>query len=185
MLLSIMFSSFGEQRLIIELIEMSNGMSDSSEGCLPVIIGAREFIDFPTWGISGIEAKTDTGARTSAIHVEGVKNIGNGRVEFKVVRRLRDPESHVLVTSEIVRLTSIRSSTGHAQERIIVAEEIMIGSERRRIEMSLVRRAKMRCRMLLGRTALHGMLVNPDQSFLLSVDQRRKRTSRQSDRGTR
>ena len=37
-----------------------------------LLIGRREFIDFPLLDITGIEAKLDTGAYTSSIHCENI-----------------------------------------------------------------------------------------------------------------
>ncbi|MBW2452185.1 MAG: ATP-dependent zinc protease, partial [Deltaproteobacteria bacterium] len=42
-----------------------------------------------------------------------------------------------------------------------------LGVQRRRIEVTLTNRDTMRFRMLLGRTAMEGMLVVPDKSYLL------------------
>ena len=38
----------------------------------PRIVGAAEYVDFPDWGVRGLSARVDTGARTSALHVENV-----------------------------------------------------------------------------------------------------------------
>ena len=70
------------------------------------------------------------------------------------------------VTAELVRLTRVRSSSGQVQERYVVATVVRIGSTRRRIELSLVRRDKMLCRMLLGRKALRGLVVDPHRKYL-------------------
>lgn len=132
----------------------------------PHLIGWREIVAFPDWDIEGVEAKIDTGARTSAIHVEDVVKLGRGRVRFHLVTSRRSPFKHVPVTAELVRLSRVRSSTGHAQERYVVATTIRIGSIRRNIELSLVGRHKMLCRMLLGRTALRGFVIDPHKKFV-------------------
>ena len=49
------------------------------------VIGRREYVAFPDWGIRGVEAKIDTGARTSAIHVDNIKRLSGERVRFEVV----------------------------------------------------------------------------------------------------
>ncbi len=42
------------------------------ESTAPLVIGWREYIDLPEWGVTRMRAKIDTGARTSAIHVEDI-----------------------------------------------------------------------------------------------------------------
>ena len=42
------------------------------------IIGRKEKIDLNEWGITGITAKIDTGAYTSSIHCEYVREIRDG-----------------------------------------------------------------------------------------------------------
>jgi len=129
-------------------------------------VGWREFIDFPDWDVHGIEAKIDTGARTSAIHVEDVVPQRGNRVLFHLVTSNKKPFKHVKVVADLVRTSRVRSSTGHVQERYVVATTIRIGNIRRHVELSLVGRDKMLCRMLLGRTALAGWLVVPDKKYL-------------------
>jgi hypothetical protein len=132
----------------------------------PRLIGWREIVALPEWGVNRIEAKIDTGARTSAIHVEDVVRLGANRVRFHLVTSRRSPFRHVPVTAELVRLTRVRSSSGQVQERYVVATSVRIGTLRRRIELSLVGRDKMLCRMLLGRKALRGFLIDPNRRYL-------------------
>lgn len=144
------------------------------------IIGRREYVAFPEWGIRGIEAKIDTGARTSAIHVDNIKRLAGGRVRFDVVLSRRKPDQCVQVETDLVRFTRVRSSTGHQQERFVVATRMRIGDIRRRIELSLVCRKQMLCRMLLGRTALSDLLIDVDVKHLHGVPKRRGRKGRTS-----
>lgn len=147
-------------------------------------IGWRELVDFPEWGIRGVEAKVDTGARTSSLHVENIEHLPGDRVRFLVVLSRKDPHLRIEAEAPLVRWSSIKSSTGHRQERLIVSTRIQIGSYEREIEMSLVSRHGLLCRMLLGRRALEdGLLVDPTRRYLLSRETYRatrpKRSARQ------
>ena len=137
------------------------------------IIGRREYVALPDWGIEGVEAKIDTGARTSAIHVDNVKRLSAERVRFDVVLSRRKPDKCVRVEADLVRFTRVRSSTGHQQERFVVATRMRIGDIRRKIELSLVSRKQMLCRMLLGRTALSDFLIDVNVKHLHGVPRRR------------
>lgn len=138
------------------------------------IIGRREYVAFPEWGIKGVEAKIDTGARTSAIHVDNVERLPGDRVRFDVVLSRRKPEKCVSVEADLVRFTRVRSSTGHQQERFVVATKMRIGTISRKIELSLVSRKQMLCRMLLGRTALSDFLIDVNVKHLHGVPKRRE-----------
>ena len=137
------------------------------------IIGRREYVAFPEWGIRGVEAKIDTGARTSALHVDNIKRLPKERVRFDVVLSRRKPDKRVQVEADLVRFTRVRSSTGHQQERFVVATKIRIGDFKQKIELSLVSRKQMLCRMLLGRTALSDFLIDVDVKHLHGVPKRR------------
>jgi hypothetical protein len=120
------------------------------------VVGWRERVDLPEWGVKGILAKVDTGARTSAIHVENLRHTSKGHVAFDVVLSRKKDAKTTTVTAKIVRETRIRPSTGHYQERIVVATKMRLGKKTKTIEMTLVSRPHMICRMLIGRSALEG-----------------------------
>lgn len=138
-------------------------------------------MDLPEWGVEGVLTKVDTGARTSAIHVENIE-VEGGHAHFEVVvQRARGerPERTVRVRAPLVRTSRVRPSTGRLQRRPVVETVVRIGPIEKRIELSLVSRQHMLCRMLLGRMALgEDFLVDPARRFALSPPRRRTRARR-------
>ena len=119
------------------------------------VVGYLEAVGLPEWGVRGIRAKIDTGARTSAIHVESLELSDDKTVaRFNVVVDPKHPEGHVPAEAPVVRVSKVRPSTGVRQRRIVVETTMQLGPVEKRIEVSLVRRDNMTCRMLVGRTAL-------------------------------
>ncbi len=131
----------------------------------PVLIGWTEFVDLPDWGVRKLRAKVDTGARTSALHVENIEELPRGFVRFDVVLHRQKRDRRIHVKTRIVRRGRVRSSTGHQAERLFVETTLVLGPVQKRIEVSLVDREKMTYRMLLGREALAG-------PFRIDVDRR-------------
>jgi len=138
------------------------------------VIGWRERVSLPDWGIKRIKAKIDTGARTSAIHVSTLEELDDGSVRFEVVVREGPSRKTSWVTARPVRRTTIKSSSGHRQKRIVIVTRIRIGEIEREVELTLVSRKGMLCRMLVGRTALSGILVDPRRINLVSALPRTK-----------
>lgn len=148
-----------------------------------LVIGWREYVNAPKWKIRGIAAKIDTGARTSAIDVADIEEIDRDRVRFHVVLSRNHRSRRVQIEAKIRRRTRVRSSLGHVESRLVVSTLLEIGSVTRRIELGLVCRKSMRCRMLLGRTAIEdGFLVDAGRIYLLG---RRKRSKAKSAAGRR
>ena len=128
------------------------------------IVGWREPVGLPDWGIRAIKTKIDTGARTSAIHVDRLEELPGDRVRFDVIVSAACERSiaHIVkVESDVVRTSRVKPSTGERQERLVVRTRMKLGDVEREIELSLVSRHGMLCRLLLGRTALKGFLVDP------------------------
>lgn len=129
------------------------------------VVGWREVVALPDWGIEQIIAKIDTGARTSALHVENLVEHGNKWLEFEVVLGKAGNHRHIPIRCKFVRRARVRSSSGHTSDRYVVRTTIQIGPVAKKVEISLVSRRKMECRMLVGRTALSG-------DFAVDVSQR-------------
>jgi len=131
-----------------------------------VVVGWNERVALPEWRIASLRAKVDTGARSSALHVDNLAPLPGRRVKFDIVvsdtgRRRRH------VVARVSRTGHVRSSTGHGAIRYFVRTMVRLGPIEREVELSLVDRSAMRFRMLLGRTALSGLLVDPARAGLL------------------
>ena len=123
------------------------------------IVGWNEYIDLSEWGISRLGAKVDTGAKTSALHVENIKLLPRGRIGFDVMVHRTKRNRRIPVKTKIVRRSRVKSSNGEFESRYFVRTRMRLGSTEKEIEISLVDRGKMIHRMLLGREALKGDFV--------------------------
>jgi hypothetical protein len=125
----------------------------------PVTIGWSELADLPDWHIRGLRVKIDTGARSSALHVEGLKLLPRNRVKYQVVLHRHHHDRRINVVAKIVRRARVRSSTGQYSMRTFVKTRLRLAGVEREVEISLVDRGDMVYRMLVGRTALEGAYV--------------------------
>jgi hypothetical protein len=131
------------------------------------IIGRREKITLPSWGLNLISAKVDTGAYTSSIHSEyAEEKTVNGKkvLEF----RLLSPQ-HIKYTGETHRTSNytqkkVKNSFGVAEIRYKVITKVLMFGEEFEAEFTLSDRSKMRNAILLGRKTLKG-------KFMVDVDQ--------------
>lgn len=133
------------------------------------VIGWKETVDLPDWGIEHIVAKSDTGARRSALDVSHVMELPGNKVQFDIVIDRKDRSLTRTVVAEIAHQTHVRSSNGQQHERYFVRTRVAIAGMVKEVEFSLVSRESMTCRILLGRKAL-------EDDFL--VDASVKHTSR-------
>lgn len=132
-------------------------------------IGWRERIDLPDWGVQGIEAKSDTGARSSAVDVKNLKIEEDDYVSFDVALSRTDRNLSKPVRMKIKRHTQVKSSNGHITERVVVETTLRIGPVEKNVDVTLVCRKRMQCRMLIGRTALgEDFLVSSNDVYLLT-----------------
>jgi len=133
----------------------------------PVLIGWTEYVDLPDWGVRRLLAKVDTGARSSALHVENIHELPRGLVAFDVVLHRERRDRRVHVRAHITRRSRVRSSNGQLSPRLFVRTTLRLGGVEKSIEVGLVDRAEMIHRMLLGRAALAGpFLIDVDHQLL-------------------
>lgn len=146
------------------------------------IIGWREYIALPEFGVDHIKAKADTGARTSALDVANLEEMPGNRVRFDLVIDRAHPNHHVTVEADVVRVAKIKSSFGQAHTRPIIETRIRVGEVEKVVQFGLLCRRNMLCRMLLGRAALSpDFIVDPDHRYLHG---RKPRTRRKKKSAT-
>lgn len=131
------------------------------------VVGWREYVGLPELGIPVIKAKIDTGARTSALHVEDIR-VGDGDSIAFSVPYYYHGRHLVECVAPLVDSREIRSTSGSSEERLIIKTVVAIGQRHWHIEASLADRSNMGFDLILGRTALrrHGLMVDPSRSFL-------------------
>lgn len=138
--------------------------------------GWREWVALPMLQLPRVRAKLDTGARTSALHVERqwrFTEAGAPWVGFVVRPSARG--RLVEATAAIIDERMVTDSGGHKILRVFVRTQLQLAGVDREIEMNLADRCTMRFPLLLGRTALSsGFMVDPAASFL------HRRTSRRA-----
>jgi hypothetical protein len=133
------------------------------------VIGWREWISLPELGIDRIKAKIDTGAKSSSIHAFDVEFFNLRRkkmVRFKVHPNEGDIATVVTAEARLIEERVVKNSGGTESNRPVIETKVEIHGKIVTAEITLASRDSMGYRMLIGRSALKGFLVNPDKSFL-------------------
>jgi hypothetical protein len=134
-----------------------------------VVLGWREWASLPQLGIHAVRTKVDSGARTSALHVDAQWRFREGGapwVGFRVSPGMAG-QAAVEAMAPVCDERSVTDSGGHRTLRPFLRTTLVLGGVEREIEMNLAERHGMLFPMLLGRTALtHVFTVDPARSFL-------------------
>ncbi len=134
-----------------------------------ISVGWREWCALPELHIAHIKAKIDTGAKTSSLHaffVEPYEQNDREMVRFGVHPIQKRDDIEIICCWPVKDFREVSDSGGHREMRYVIETPVTLGGRTWPIEMTLTNRDSMKFRMLLGRTAMHGMQVLPDQSFL-------------------
>jgi hypothetical protein len=130
------------------------------------LVGWRECVALPDLGLGALRAKLDTGARSSALHVDAqwrTVEAGAPWVGFRLTTRIEVVELHAPIHDE----REVVDSGGHRSVRVFLQTRLALAGVERRVEMNLADRRGMRFPLLVGRTALSGSFtVDPSRSFL-------------------
>ncbi len=127
-------------------------------------------MSLPDIDVPWIKAKIDTGAQTSALHATGISEFerdGAAWVRFTAHPWQMSDEDAALVELPVHDRRTVRSSSGHAQERPVVLIDVRLGGRTIQAEFTLTDREEMLFRVLIGREALRqGYIVDSGASFL-------------------
>jgi hypothetical protein len=143
---------------------------------LPVL-GWKEHVALPDWDIPRLRAKLDTGARTSALHVEDQEVVDEHEhdgerfpvVTFHVLVGPRDDPRRHEVVAPVVGYKIVRDTGANAERRPVVRTRIVIGPLDTHAEVTLTTRHGMNFRMLVGRLTMEDRcVVDPARGYLVT-----------------
>lgn len=142
----------------------------SSDLELKPLLGWREWVQLPDIDKGFIEAKIDTGARSSSMDADPLEEFRRGKqrwLRFSVFSVADLSMAGQIVEARLVGYRDVRSSTGHLTHRPVIETSIQIGPSLWQIELTLTNRRLMGFRMLLGRSAIENRFcVDASRSYL-------------------
>lgn len=131
-------------------------------------LGWREWLALPGLGIGSIKAKLDTGARSSALHVEMLETFEHaGVMQVRFVVRPRRRGTRLLTCcAPVLDRRAVTDSGGHRGERWFIEAQVALAGQVFVTEINLTDRRAMLFPLLLGRSALAGRFrVDPSLSY--------------------
>lgn len=139
-----------------------------------LIIGRTDKADFPLLGFENIDVKIDTGAYTSSIHCNHIREEDN-----ILCCTFLDPQHPIYNGREMefsaYDMTAVKSSNGEIQSRYVVETKIEIFNKLHKITLTLSSREDMRFPILLGRKFLTNKYIVDtsltDVSFNLKLNE--------------
>jgi hypothetical protein len=135
-------------------------------------IGSIEVCDLPDIGITDLQIRVDTGAKTSSLHVDNLEKFskkGKPWVRFDIHPDVYDIAKVTNCESALHDVRSVKSSNGVSEERYVIKTVIRLGDQSWPIDITLTNRSDMSYLMLLGRQGMgERVLVDPSRTFLLT-----------------
>lgn len=142
----------------------------ADSGPLDRLMGWREWVGLPDFGVEAVKAKVDTGAASSSLHafkLERFTTKGVPMVRFEIHPRQRSRASMIIVEAEVVDERAVRNPGGRREVRPVIEAVLAWSDVRWETQINLTRRDEMGFRMLLGRRALRRrFVVDPSRSYL-------------------
>ena len=134
----------------------------------PIMLGWREWVALPDLGVARVRAKVDSGARSSALHVDEQWRFSEAGAPWIGFRLTPGKSTGVIeARAPIFDEREVADSGGHRGKRVFLRTTLVLAGQRRAIEINLTDRGGMLFPMLLGRTAIAGAFtIDPARSFV-------------------
>jgi len=147
------------------LVKKASRVKEPSQ--VKATIGWKEQIDLPEFGLTGIPAKIDTGARTSVLHCSHIRLIQRDNKRFVEFVPLDASFQDAWGKQQKWTLPfhserTIKNSFGQEENRYVVKTVVRMFGQEYPIELSLRDRSDMEFPMLLGRSFIR-------EKFLVDV----------------
>lgn len=115
-----------------------------------------------------IEAKLDTGARTSSLDATNMQRLIRDDADWVAFDIVGNDGRNVRIERPVVRIAKIKSALGTDKDRPVITLGVCIGKVYRITEVNLVDRSNLTAPLLIGRRFLQGrLLVNVNRRNLL------------------
>ncbi|MDH5397128.1 MAG: RimK/LysX family protein [Cyclobacteriaceae bacterium] len=135
-----------------------------------IIIGRKDKVSLPEFGLKELNAKIDTGAYRSALHCHEVESFllnGEEVLRFKLLDPSHPEYEDRFCYAHTFRQRKVKSSSGTIEERYVITTTLTIFNREHQVEFSLTDREAMKHPLLLGRKFLsHQFLVDVNKSNL-------------------
>jgi glutathione synthase/RimK-type ligase-like ATP-grasp enzyme len=132
---------------------------------LPVV-GSKELVDFPDLGVTGVLAKVDTGADSSAIWVSEL-HARDHTLSFVLFDSASPHYTGETITTDDYDVVSIKNSFGMSEQRYKTRLRVRLGGKLIRAKFTLANRENSTYPVLIGRRTLY-------KKFLVDVTRRPK-----------
>ena len=97
-----------------------------------IVIGSLEKCDLPQLGIEGLHVRVDTGAKTSSLHVDNIKEFTKDNVmwiSFDIHPDVYDIDEIVRKEAKVVDIKRVKSSTATKQRRYVIHTKISMANK--------------------------------------------------------
>lgn len=123
------------------------------------IIGRKDKVDLPEFGLENVSVKIDSGAYSCSIHCEFIEEMEE--VGGKVLKVVFLDEDLPKYSGEIYEFReyskkNVKSSTGEKQERFFIKTKLILFGREFDTDFSLTRRNGLKNPILIGRKVLNG-----------------------------
>ncbi len=146
-----------------------------------ITIGSLETGDLPELGIYRLSMRVDTGAATSALHVENIEEFrehGKRWVSFDLLPEVHNVDGTVRITCRIKGRKTVKRTNADSQKRAVIDTRLHLGNKSWPIKLTLTDRSEMNYPMLLGREAMVGRVtVDPEYQYLQAGPEKKAKQS--------